>query len=118
MFLFSDQIVRLFVEEPEVIAIGARGLRITSFMYIGLGLIYVMRGMLNGVGDAAFAMVNGITEVIGRIGFAWLLMMIPSVGLWGVWYTNGLTWVLTGLANVLRFAQGKWKTKSVVSHMI
>ena len=114
MFLWSDAIIQIFVNEPEVIAIGAKGLKITSLMYIGLGLIYVMRGMLNGVGDATFAMVNGITEVIGRVGFAWILMMIPAVGMWGVWYTNGFTWVLTGAANVIRFCRGKWKSKSMV----
>ena len=114
MFLFGDGIVRLFVNEPEVVAIGAKGLQITSLMYIGLGLIYVMRGMLNGVGDAAFAMINGVTEVIGRVGFAWAMMMFPAVGIWGVWYTNGLTWALTGAANVIRVLQGKWKTKAVV----
>lgn len=114
MHLGGEEIVGLFVKDPEVIAIGARGLRITSFMYVALGLIYVMRGMLNGVGDAAFAMINGVTEVIGRVGFAWILMMIPSIGMWGIWYTNGLTWALTGLANVGRFLAGGWKTKCVV----
>lgn len=115
MFLLGDPIVKLFVNEPEVIKIGAKGLQITSLMYIGLGMIYVMRGMLNGVGDAAFAMMNGVTEVIGRVGFAWLLMMIPSVGLWGVWYTNGLTWAITGAANVIRVLQGKWKNKCAIA---
>ncbi len=114
MFLFGDKIVGFFVNDPEVIAIGGKGLQITSLMYIGLGLIYIMRGMLNGVGDAAFAMINGVTEVIGRVGFAYLLLMLPSVGIWGVWYTNGLTWALTGAANVIRVLQGKWKTKIVI----
>lgn len=114
MFLFGKPIVSLFINEPEVIEIGAKGLQITSLMYFGLGLIYVMRGMLNGVGDATFAMVNGITEVVGRIGFAILLMSIPGIGMWGVWYTNGFTWVLTGAANLLRYMQGKWKGKAVV----
>lgn len=113
MFLFGDPIVRLFVNEPDVIEIGARGLRITSFMYFALGMIYITRGMLNGVGDAAYAMINGLTEVVGRIGFAYLLMAIPAVGMWGVWYTNGLTWILAGAAGIIRFFQGKWKTKSV-----
>lgn len=114
MFLFGNPIVSLFVNDPEVVEIGAKGLRITSCMYVGLGLIYVMRGMLNGVGDAMFAMLNGATEVVGRIGFAWILMMIPAVGMWGVWYTNGLTWVLTGAFCLIRFLQGKWRTKSMV----
>ena len=116
MWLFGEPIVRIFIDEPEVVAIGAKGLRITSMMYFGLGLIYVMRGMLNGVGDALFAMMNGVTEVIGRIGFAFMFMMIPSVGMWGVWYTNGLTWTLTGLVNVFRVLQGQWVTKAVVTN--
>lgn len=114
MHLFGESIVGIFIKEPEIIRIGARGLRITSFMYFGLGLIYIMRGMLNGVGDSMFSMINGICEVIGRIGFAIILMMIPAVGIWGVWYTNGLTWILAGAAGVLRYFQGTWKTKSVV----
>lgn len=114
MFLFGNGIVRLFVNESEVVSIGAKGLQITSLMYIGLGLIYVTRGILNGAGDAAFAMANGVTEVIGRVGFAWLMMMLPAVGIWGVWYANGLTWALTGAVNVVRVLQGKWKTKSVI----
>lgn len=116
MWLFGEPIVRIFIDEPEVVRIGAKGLRITSLMYFGLGLIYVMRGMLNGVGDAFFAMINGVTEVIGRIGFAFLFMTIPAVGMWGVWYTNGLTWTLTGLVNVIRVLQGKWVTKAVVNN--
>ena len=114
MFLFGAPIVRLFVNEKDVIEIGAKGLQITSLMYFALGIIYITRGMLNGVGDAAYAMVNGLTEVVGRIGFAYLLMAIPAIGMWGVWYTNGLTWVLAGSAGVIRFFQGKWKTKSMV----
>lgn len=114
MWLFGEGIVKIFIDEPEVVKIGAKGLRITSAMYFGLGLIYVMRGMLNGVGDAVFAMMNGFAEVAGRIGFAWMFMLLPSVGMWGVWYTNGLTWSLTGLVNVLRVLQGKWVTKAVV----
>ena len=113
---FTLPMLRIFIDEPEVIRIGAKGLRITSLMYFGLGLIYVMRGMLNGVGDAFFAMINGVTEVIGRIGFAFLFMTIPAVGMWGVWYTNGLTWTLTGLVNVIRVLQGKWVTKAVVNN--
>ena len=60
-------------------------------------------------------MINGITEVIGRIGFAFMFMMIPGIGMWGVWYTNGLTWTLTGLVNAVRVLQGKWVTKAVVT---
>jgi putative MATE family efflux protein len=116
MWLLGEPIVRIFIDEAQVVEIGARGLRITSLMYFGLGLIYILRGMLNGVGDAFFAMMNGVAEVVGRIGFALMFMAIPAVGMWGVWYTNGLTWTLTGLVNLARVLQGKWVTKAVVEN--
>ena len=87
---------------------------ITSLMYVGLGTIYLLRGMLNGVGDATFSMMNGVIEVIGRVGFAQLFMLIPGIGMWGIWWTNGMTWALTGSMNIIRVKQGRWKTKTVV----
>ncbi len=117
MYLFGNPIIGIFTNDPEVVEMGAQALRITSLMYIGLGLIYVLRGMLNGVGDTNFAMGIGFVEVVGRIGFACLLMMIPSVGLWGVWYTTGFTWMLAGGISVLRCIQGKWK-KVYTKHAI
>ena len=101
-------------DDPEVIEIGAKGLMITSLMYVGLGTIYLLRGMLNGVGDATFSMMNGVIEVIGRVGFAQLFMLIPGIGMWGIWWTNGMTWALTGSMNIIRVKQGRWKTKTVV----
>ncbi len=33
-------------------------------------MIYITRGLLNGAGDATFAFMNGIIEMLGRICFA------------------------------------------------
>lgn len=114
MFLFGEPIISLFVKEGEIVRVGARCLQILSFAYIGLGLIYILRAVLNGAGDTGFIMLNGLMEVAGRIGFAILFMQIPGVGIWGIWYTTGLTWVITGLMNVFRIAGGKWKDKAAV----
>jgi len=115
MLVFSDWIVGFFVEESEIIAMGATGLRITSIMYIPLGIIYVMRGTLNGLGDARYALINGICEVFGRIVFAAILSNIAFIGFWSVWLTNGFTWIVAGLAGAIRFKQGKWMRYSVVN---
>lgn len=114
MMLLGEFIVGFFVEEQEIIAMGATGLRITSVMYVALGVIYVMRGTLNGLGDAKYALVNGICEVVGRIVFAAILTSIPFIGFWSVWLTNGFTWILAGAAGYIRFKQGKWKNRSIV----
>ena len=101
--LFGEPIMRVFGNDPEVITMGAKSLRITSSFYLALGTIYVCRGVLNGIGDAAFSLINGIVEVIGRIGFPFLLMLFPKVGVWGIWLSAGLTWFISGLFALIRY---------------
>lgn len=114
MFLFGDNLVRLFVNDPEVVAIGGAGIRIPSLFYIPLGMIYVARSVLNGAGDSRFAFVSGLVEVIGRVGFSMILVKLPIFGYWAVWFTTGLTWLITGAVCMIRYGQGKWKVISLV----
>lgn len=107
-------IMEVFVKDEAVISLGAKAIRITSLMYFPLGMIHITRGLLNGTGDAFYAMINGIIEVVGRVGFSSLLALIPIFGVWSIWITTGLTWVITAAASVLRYKQGKWKKKSLV----
>ena len=115
-YVFGEQIIGIFVNDPEVIAIGAKAIRINSLCYFGLGMIYVPRSVLNGCGDTGFAMINGITEVLCRVVFSLILTSIPLLGYWGIWLTTGLTWALTGVVCVCRYLVGKWRTKSIVQH--
>ena len=110
---FGDEVIHIFVEDPEVIAIGAKGLSITSFFYFFLGMIYVARSVLNGAGDALYAMINGLMEVIGRVGFAVPLTKLPFIGMWGIFFTTGLTWALTGIVSMHRYYKGKWQFKGI-----
>ena len=82
---------------------GGAALRITSLFYVMLGMIYVVRGVLNGLGDSVFALINGIVEVIGRFTVPVLLVGIPAVGLWGIWWSVGIVWSLAGITAVMRY---------------
>lgn len=113
-FFGGTAIMKIFVNDPEVIRIGAMGIRITGFFYFPLGIIYVTRSLLNGAGDANYAMINGFMEVIGRVGFAKPLTMVPFIGMWGIWWTTALTWTLTAVVSFFRYLGGKWKNMSVV----
>ena len=109
MQLFGESIVRIFVEDGAVIAMGARALRITSLFYVCLGTIYTVRGVLNGVGDAIFSFVNGVVEVVCRLIFPALMTASVFIGLWGIWYSVGVTWFLSGLTAYMRYASYKKK---------
>jgi len=116
--LFSEPIMRLFVQETPVILIGAEALKLTSWFYIFLALINMSRGILNGVGDAMFALINGAVEVICRIGLPLLLItLVPDVSHMSIWWTTGITWIISASSCMLRYVAWHKKadfTKSVV----
>ena len=93
--------------------IATSALKMTSLCYFGLGMIYVPRGLMNGCGDAAFSMINGITEVAGRLVYAKVFTGIAAIGFWGVWLTTGATWVTTGVVCLIRYFQGAWQHKAI-----
>lgn len=113
-YIFGEQIIGAFVNEPEVIAIGTQALRINSLCYFGLGMIYVPRAVLNGCGDTGFAMINGATEVACRVLYSQILTRIPFLGYWGIWLTTGATWATTAVVCVMRYVNGKWRKQSLV----
>ena len=103
MQVFGRAITSLFVSDAEVIALGTLGLRITSLFYLALGTIYVVRGVLTGMGDSFFALFNGIVEVIGRFTIPIFLTKYMGMGEAGIWVSSGVVWILSGSTAWLRF---------------
>ena len=103
MQFFGNAITRLFVKDPEVIEMGAKALAITSWFYVFLGIIYMVRGVLNGVGDAFFSLINGVTEIAGRFTVPFLLTAIPAIGVWGIWWSVGVVWFMSAATAYWRY---------------
>lgn len=103
MQFLGETITSMFVSDIDVIKMGGLGLKITSIFYIFLGLIYVVRGVLNGVGDAVFALINGIVEVIGRFTVPILMTAYMGFGVMGIWWSCGVVWLLSGGTAWIRY---------------
>lgn len=103
MQLFGSNITALFVKDPEVISMGATALKISSIFYLFLGVIYVVRGVLNGLSDSFFALLNGIVEVFGRFIVPVLMTAVSFIGVWGIWWSVGVVWFLSGLTAWIRY---------------
>lgn len=101
--IFSGQIMSIFVKDSEVIAIGSKAIKISSLFFLFLGLIYIARGILNGLGDAFFALLNGIVEILGRFTMPFFLTAIPLIGMWGIWWSVGLVWAFSGVTAWFRY---------------
>lgn len=113
-WLFGNPIMSIFVTNSEIISIAAKGIKITSLFLISLGAVQILRYMLNGAGDSAYALMNGVVEVISRVLFAVGLTTIPFIGMWGIWLTTGLTWAVTAAFALFRYKNGAWKNKALV----
>jgi len=48
-------------------------------------------------------------EIIGRIGLPLLLLSVTAAGVWSIWITAGVTWMLAGIFCLLRYAS--WRKK-------
>ena len=105
----SEWIIGIFVEDPQVIYYGEKALRITSWFYLFLGIINMARGILNGVGDAVFALINGGVEVVIRIILPVAMTSVAVIGVWGIWWSTGLSWLISAIFCVWRYAS--WKKK-------
>ena len=104
--------VHLEADHPTQIA---QALKLISLFFVFWGLLYVFRGILNGAGNAGFALVSGILEVVGRMGCAFLLTSIPFIGQWGIWLAEGLTWILVSAAGAICYFRGKWTQKKLIA---
>lgn len=111
MGLFGEFFVKIFIDskELEIIAYGAKAMRILSKFYIPLGVIYVCRGILNGAGDAKFPLISGAAEMLGRIIFPAFLCSLPFLGAWGLWVASGITWTLVGVTAFVRYHTKSWR---------
>ena len=75
-------------------------------------MIYSARGMLNGIGDILFAFINGLIEIVGRLLFPRILILVPGLGLWAIWWTAGLTWLLSGIFCMGRYLM--WRKRNML----
>lgn len=114
MYLFGETFVGWFVQDNEVISIGASALKLVSWFFLFWGLLHIYRAVLNGAGIAGFAFVSGILEVVGRGGAAVILTAIPAIGYWGIWAAEGVTWILITLAGLLCYLQRAWTRKNLI----
>lgn len=118
IYFGGERIMMLFTKEEdiEVARIGLEAIRVTSFFYAFVGMIFVSRNFLSGVGDIRIPMVMGLTEVLCRVIVANVLSV--KIGYSGIWWATAITWLITCAVGSARVASGKWKNKSIIKQTI
>ena len=86
----------------DISSVRARALRLTSRFDLALALIRAVRSTL-----------NGVMELICRIGLPMLTALIPGMSFWGVCWTAALARIISALFCLLRYIS--WWKKAQVS---
>ena len=114
-FCFGPDVMRLFLGSegsPETIRIGAQYLAIMGVAYVICGIMQSYQNVIRGSGDVNTCMVAGVTELLGRVIFAYVLA--SQIGVVGIWIATPLSWACGCVVPLVRYYSGKWKNKSVV----
>ncbi|WP_082515695.1 MATE family efflux transporter [Cellulomonas sp. Leaf395] len=89
----GSTLVGLFVGDGEerVVEMAAHYLLVNGALYVVLGVLFVLRGSLQGLGQTAVPTLTGVIELICRVGAAAVLG--AAYGYSGVVWGNPLAWI-------------------------
>lgn len=101
MFLFGRFFMRLFIDPAETAIMDSsmQYVRITSVFYVILGVNFIVRFALTGVGKTIIPMAVGISEILTRAAVTYLL--VYRIGFMGMTFASPACWLTSTLLCVV-----------------
>ena len=113
MFIFAQELMGLLSVDPDVVALGAKVLRIEAFAETMYAISIVGYGCCVGAGDTLMpSVMNFCSMWLVRIGLAAILT--PKMGLRGYWIAMCVELNLRGLLFLWRLHGDKWMKHNVI----
>ncbi len=111
-FFYGQHLVRFFIDDPEVIALGAEMFRIVSVSVVFYSLFMVINGAFQGGGDTKPIMVMNILRLWGfRVPFAYVAVLILEAGASGIWWSMFFSNLLVALGYIILYRTGRWSVQ-------
>ena len=100
----------IFTSDASVIQEAIRYLRITSFDYLLVALIFPLNGFINGSGHTLFTMIPSIvSSVVVRVPIAFLFAKVMGLGLFGVGLSTPSGTISAVIICLIYYRSGAWK---------
>lgn len=109
--IFSRQLMGLFVEEPTetVISTGTDFLLIVAPFYFTVTAKLVADNILKGSGTMVFFMISTFTDLILRVGLAYIFA--GFMGVVGVWWSWPVGWAVAAVVSQIFYHTGLWRKR-------
>jgi len=109
--LIPGRLVSLFTRDAQVIADGVSYLRVIAFAQIGQSFELILEGALAGAGYTFWPQVVSTSVTAMRIPLA--AWWSRAFGLFGIWLALSVTAISRGIAMILFWKGGRWRTVKV-----
>lgn len=110
LFIFAKNLMSLFTPDIAVITMGTTVLRIVAVSEPIYGILVIMEGTFNGMGDTKAPFVYSLITMWGiRVLGTWLMISYFHLGLEYVWLMMVLDNVARCFLLLQRFIRGGWK---------
>ena len=111
--LVPDALVGLFTDDPDIVALGSRCLRVAAIAQPLMAIADALAGALRGAGDTRSPMVIALFgPVCVRLSACWLFAMVFELGLLGIWMGTTLDWAVRVTCLAWVFRRGRWRDRA------
>ena len=111
VWFFAHPLMGMFVEEneSEIIWEGIRYLRVEGVFYAGIGVLFLLYGLYRALGKPGMSVALTISSLGTRVGLAYILSALPSVGVAGIWWSIPIGWFLADVFGIAYYMKHKKK---------
>lgn len=111
VFVFAEPLMTIFIDasETEIIHIGAMYLRIEGSFYFGIGILFLLYGFYRAINFPLMSVILTVISLGTRVGLAYYLAAIPSVGVDGIWWSIPIGWILADIFGLVYYKCKKTK---------
>jgi putative MATE family efflux protein len=114
LVFYSQPVIRLFINDPQVVSQGVILFRVVSYSVFFFGIIMVVFAAFQGAGKTSPVMYLSIGRLwLLRIPIAYVLAFILGWGHLGIWWGMFVSNVIISMVGLVWFGRGTWKQKVI-----
>ena len=114
VYFLRASLIRSFIADPEVIALGAQMFAITAMAFPFMGILQVIIGTYQGSGHTVYSMFFSLFRLWGlRIPLVYFLGFTLAMGADGVWWAMFISNFGTSVLSLGFFLSGNWKHRVI-----